>query len=416
MTSFTRSVAFFLTLLSPILLSLPSRAMAYELDLELEPGEPATPITLPPGTTIDDINVTLNDVDLVSDPTPQPALRTLYVGGYPITVPSQPSPDPLRVSVAQVNGRAVLLVSARPLIDAGRVRSVRATVRLTSSWAGFLPPVPPGWRASIPTPEPILVIVTTDRIVERSASLSRYIQWRRAGGFTVIVGTDRDWDFPVTEGPDHRAERIREWLRGVRDEVGLGYVLLIGSPQPRSGSIPMVMTHAMTRLAPYYSPELAEVLNPAPTDHFFADLEGDWDLDDDGRYGEYPEDDGPTGVRWDPDAIVGRLPVYGDDTESLDRMLESVIEYESTESPGYRHRVLLPAARPTSSQRLSWATLTRSPIPLSTSYSRGSAPGRPWPTSAMVCPPMDGVRSLEFPSTAMAGSASSSSTSMVTRR
>lgn len=341
MSSVVRSVAFFLTIV------LPASAMAWEYEIELRPGEPPTPVVVPVGAHVDDVRVTLESFDISSaDPTPQPAVRTLYVGGMPVSIHSaQVSSDPLRIEAVRVGGRDMILLSAQPYTTSGRVARVRALVTIAvGGLAGIPAPIPAGWRPSVPEPDPILAIVTTDRILNRSTMLSTYVRWREAGGYRVIVGTEQDWDFPVAEGRDHRAERIRAWLRQVRDTEGLGYVLLIGSPHPRSGSVPMVNTHPLGMLMPYMPSELAESLDPVPTDHFFSDLEGDWDLNDNGRYGEYPYDDGPRGVRWDADAMVGRIPVYGDDAETLDMILSSIIDYETDPNPGYRHRALIPAA------------------------------------------------------------------------
>lgn len=336
MSSAIRSVLCLLVLLMP--------ATALAEVIELRPGEPPTPVPLPPGVTPDQVRVSTEAVELLpGDPTPQPAVRTVYVAGMPVDVGSSvPQGSPLRTEVARVGSRDVLLLSARRATAAGGVRRVVARV-VIGDGAGGVRPVPAGWREAVPEPAKVLAIVTTNRLRERSASLRRYVQWREAGGFTVIVGTEDVWDQPVAEGPDHRTDRIRAWLRRLRDSIGLGYVLLIGSPDPR-GSVPMQLTRPLGMLIRYYPPELQDALDPVPTDHYYADLDGDWDLDGDGDYAEYPDDEGYGGVRWDADAMVGRLPVYGDDAEALDAMLEAIIAYETDPDPGWRHRVLLPAA------------------------------------------------------------------------
>jgi hypothetical protein len=106
----------------------------------------------------------------------------------------------------------------------------------------------------------------------------------------------------------------------------------------------MLLTHPLSAILFYMPPDLVGVLDPVPTDHFYADLDGDWDLDGDGRYGEYPDDAGDGGISWDADALVGRIPVYRGAEDDLDPMLEAIIEYETWGSPGYRDRLFLPAA------------------------------------------------------------------------
>jgi hypothetical protein len=48
----------------------------------------------------------------------------------------------------------------------------------------------------------------------------------------------------------------------------------------------------------------------SPSDAYYADLEGDWDLNGDGRFAEYPEDMEEGGVDLGPEVLVGRLPLY----------------------------------------------------------------------------------------------------------
>ena len=79
-----------------------------------------------------------------------------------------------------------------------------------------------------------------------------------------------------------------------------------------------------------------------PTDMYFADLSGDWDLDGDEVYGEFADDSGAGG--WDLTAEVwaGRIPFYGSFTD-LDSILQKVIDYQTeTGDFTWRHQILLP--------------------------------------------------------------------------
>lgn len=323
----------------------PAAASAYELEVELVPGDPPMVVPLPPSVSADDVVVEPIEISLETrDPTPQPATRTFFAAGRPFEVRVAAASQPIRVRRARVNGQVVLLLEAERLAAEGEVAAVVARLRATGrpGARGGAEPAPEGWPTMRPEPPRVLAIVTTGRIIERSGAFARYVAWREAGGYRVIVGTEEDWDHPVEAGPDRRAERIRAWLRQVRDEEGLGYVLLIGDPSPSGGSVPMQLTHPLSAVIPFYPRDLAEILDPVPTDHFYADLEGDWDVDRDGRYAEYPDD--AEGLRWDADALVGRIPVYGLEVEPLDRVLEAIVAYETDPSPGWRHRALLPAA------------------------------------------------------------------------
>jgi hypothetical protein len=313
-------------------------------DLVLVPGELPRVVTLPPGVTPNEVRVEVIDVHYVAmDPTPQPSSRTFFVGRMPVSVARSASASPVDVRSGTVHGRPVLMLGANARDRTGRVASV--VVRLLIARGGPRVPLPDGWRPVRPRPEPVLAIVTTGHIAERSKVLDRYVRWREAQGLRVVVGTEADWDMATGQRPDRAPERIRAWLRSVRDEVGLGAVLLVGDPDPQGRrGVPMKLTHPLSAVIGYYPPDLASVLEPVPTDHYYADLDGDWDLDGDDRFGEYPDDEGDGGLSWDPQALVGRIPVYHDDIDRLDRTLEAIMEYESDPDPGFRHRVLLAAA------------------------------------------------------------------------
>lgn len=327
------------------LFTVPCLCFGYELTVTLRPGDLPQPIVFPPGVDRHSLRVVVADVD-VHEGSSSPILRHFTMAGFPIDVTPQVAAAPYRARFARVNGQELLLLSAERYVAEGRVATVTVRVVVASqdrdSWPA---PVPLDWTASLPSPEPVMAIVITRTLRSRSRILDRYVEWREAEGMTVIVGTEEDWDVQDAPAPDGRAERIRAWLGQVRDTSGLGYVLLIGDPTPGlEDGIPMKMTHPMSSLIRVYPADFEDHIDPVPTDHYYADLDGDWDLDGDGRCLEFPQDVGPGGVRWDPDAIVGRLPVYWDDGARLDELLESILTYETEPDPSYRHRVLLPAA------------------------------------------------------------------------
>lgn len=129
------------------------------------------------------------------------------------------------------------------------------------------------------------VIITTSEIVAHSSQLAYFVQVKEAMGHTVRVVTESDYDGLVGQAPNGRAERIRQWLVNNYDSLGIDYVLLIGDPDPddpldpadTTGDVPMKMCWPR-----YFSWKHRE----SPTDLFFADLTGNWDVDGDGRYGE----------------------------------------------------------------------------------------------------------------------------------
>src|SRR4030042_2704663 len=89
-------------------------------------------------------------------------------------------------------------------------------------------------------------------------------------------------------------------------------------------------------------PDRLDSYPDTPTDHFFSDLTGNWDLDGDGYYGECADDMDPGGVDIAPEVIVGRIPVYSADYASLDNILQKTIDYENEPDIAWRRNALLP--------------------------------------------------------------------------
>ncbi len=180
------------------------------------------------------------------------------------------------------------------------------------------------------------VIITTDAIVAQSSRLRTFISHKENLGYSVLVVTEADFEGLVGDPPNHRAEKIRRWLKNNYASMGIKYVLLIGDPHPYEsgeGDIPMKMCY------PRYSDTYPE----APTDYFYADLTGDWDINGDQIYGQWGVDYPVSGgVDFTPEVYVGRIPVYDSDYATLDRILLKIIEYETSSDTDWRKSALLP--------------------------------------------------------------------------
>jgi PKD repeat protein len=139
-------------------------------------------------------------------------------------------------------------------------------------------------KALSPGPPYDYVIVTTNDIVANSDKLDNFINLKELT-HDVLVVTEDDFDGLTGQAPNGRAEKIRQWLKDNYLTMGIQYVLFIGDPDPDDpldpgdsiGDIPMKM--CMPR---YFSWSYRE----SPTDLFYADLTGNWDLDGDEFYGE----------------------------------------------------------------------------------------------------------------------------------
>lgn len=147
------------------------------------------------------------------------------------------------------------------------------------------------------------VIITTNAIVQNSVVLNDFIQHKKNQGHSVMEITESEYDNLNAQSPNTRADKIRKWLQDNYVRRCIKWVLLIGNPDPDDplepadmvGNIPMKMCFPEFR----GDPESDRI----PTDFFYADLSGNWDLDDDGKYGEYCNNAKPTmhdnfSVRW----------------------------------------------------------------------------------------------------------------------
>lgn len=177
------------------------------------------------------------------------------------------------------------------------------------------------------------VIITTSAIASGSAKLQAFVDHKTSRGFKVEVETETQWGGGAG---DLAADNIRAYLQSNYIAKGIRYVLLIGNPHPTSGDVPMKM------LWPRYS---ADTYREAPSDYYYADLTGDWDLNGNGIYGEGDGDFGTGGIDRFPEVIVGRIPFYGD-FAALDSILQKTIDYESGALPGAWVRNVLVSVKP----------------------------------------------------------------------
>ncbi len=176
---------------------------------------------------------------------------------------------------------------------------------------------------------PGYVIITTSAIASASTVLKDFVSYQSGKGFYVKVATENDWGGGAG---DTAAERIRAWLKSKYLSLNIQYVLLIGNPSPTSGDVPMKML--WPRLWSYSYKE-------APSDYYYSDLTGNWDLDGDGYAGEEPDDFGTGGIDRIPEVYVGRIPYYGS-IVTVDSILRKTIYYPGDAKGDWLHRLLLP--------------------------------------------------------------------------
>ncbi|UCE39294.1 MAG: hypothetical protein JSW00_08770 [Thermoplasmata archaeon] len=183
---------------------------------------------------------------------------------------------------------------------------------------------PPSTSESNPIPFSTYdyVIITTNDIVANSERLGNFVYFKELIGHSVLVVTEDDYDVLTGPPPNGRAEKIRQWLIDNEPTMGIDYVLLIGNPDPDEpldpadsvGDLPMKAT-----MYGYFDQSQSNI----PTDMYYAELEGDWDLDGDGYYAENvdfnnPETPDPININTDYFSARWEGYVYCDFTEEYE--------------------------------------------------------------------------------------------------
>ena len=144
-----------------------------------------------------------------------------------------------------------------------------------------------------------------------SGDLQPLADFHNGEGLSCSILTTQDVvsGWPGADDP----ERLRNCLRDYRDNRGTVSVLLAGDDT----TIPTRFIY--TECEGYY--------DYAPADLYFADLDGTWDGNGDGVYGQ-PDD----GLDLYPDLLVGRAPI--DSPEDAEAFVDKTIGYMSTPPPG----------------------------------------------------------------------------------
>ncbi len=141
--------------------------------------------------------------------------------------------------------------------------------------------------------------------------------WKTKKGVPAAVRTV-SWIESHYPGND-LAQRIRNYLKITAQDSGTVWVLLGGDTE----IIPCRYAHI----------ELQSYTEDIPSDLYYSDLDGTWNLDGDGLYGE-PED----GVDLHPDIFVGRAPVAI--LSEAQSFVTKVLTYEKNPPPDYQRRTL----------------------------------------------------------------------------
>jgi len=158
------------------------------------------------------------------------------------------------------------------------------------------------------------VIVTCQELSEAFARLAAYKNETGYGARIELID-----DILATYSGRDDAEKLREYLKDFYNEGGR-YVLMGGDE-----------TNLPVRYAyHYYTDEIPTKGESQICDLYFGDLTGDWDVDEDGVWGEKYDDD----PDFEPELYVGRLPFY--DTAEVNHYVAKLIRYETDPGDGDR--------------------------------------------------------------------------------
>ena len=166
------------------------------------------------------------------------------------------------------------------------------------------------------------VIITDDDLID-SITSSGFIDWKESNGFNLKIVSITDSEITSQQGND-LAEKIRNFLRQYYLEWGINYVLIVGNYEkiPMRYCYPDPNNHRFD-IFDYTAGEV-------PTDYYYADLSSSdadsWDLDGDGYYGEFGEDD----PDFEPEVAVGRIPTKN--AARITYTLEKTIAFEQDTS------------------------------------------------------------------------------------
>ncbi len=170
-----------------------------------------------------------------------------------------------------------------------------------------------------PDPEdPEYIIITSP---ELKMAFLRLAWWRKEKGIsTQIITTDQIYShFNGSDNP----EKIRNFIKYYYYNHGTKYFLIGGDT-----------FHVPVRIAERtYKCWGGDTTDHPPTDWYYACLDGTWDGDGDGKYGEEGEID-----KW-AEVYVTRAPVH--DYEEAIRFVEKIIEYETSPPSNYIHKIFL---------------------------------------------------------------------------
>ncbi len=297
------------------------------------PGYPELPVIaqrrpLPPGyiaqgVVIDRIQYELIPGQIIPRPQPAPRILSMPIGN---DLPVEPAPvyegvEPFPSEAVILTGmiwdgerfQAEILIS--PFRFHAREKSLEKLTVLEYHFE-LAPDSNPGLlsphRSSmVPVSGSVEYLIISSE--ETRSAFQRLADWKTRKGVSAEVVTVESI-LAASPGRDD-PEKIRNYIRVRVGDSGVRYVLLGGYFR----TIPLRYAWAM---------DCEAGQNDLGADLYYADLDGDWDADGDGIFGEVEDD-----VDLNPDIYVGRAPVY--DAEEAEGFVDKVLRYEMDPREGF---------------------------------------------------------------------------------
>ena len=149
-------------------------------------------------------------------------------------------------------------------------------------------------------------LIVTRSIFASSQAMSDLVSLLQSRGHSVLVKTLEEIETSYS-GSD-AAEKIRNAIKDAAFNEGVKWVLLVGDIDSSSPEVVDQDWEIPTRYV-YNPDDYYGDGDYTPTDAYYAGLDGTWDSDGDGIYGESPNYSTEDEVDWLADVYVGRLPV-----------------------------------------------------------------------------------------------------------
>lgn len=168
---------------------------------------------------------------------------------------------------------------------------------------------------------PVQYLIVTDTLLV--PVFRQLADWKTQKGVPAEVVTTQ-WIYSHYSGDDQQ-QQIRNCIKNYYQSYGTVWVLLGGD----TDLVPHRITWVMESGVGHYWWE-----DDIPSDHYYSDLNGSWDWDGDGVYGEFSDN-----LDLYPDVFVGRAPVTG--YAQAEDFVAKVIAYDSDPPADYQTNMLL---------------------------------------------------------------------------